>query len=64
MFEIDSDHSSEMEQLLLDAAVANIRKKSHEPIPVNQSGVCWTCGEPVSDGRRWCDADCRDMADL
>jgi len=24
------------------------------------TGVCLCCGEPVTDGRRWCDADCRD----
>lgn len=28
-------------------------------IPVNDTGKCWNCGEAVSDGRRWCSADCR-----
>ena len=63
MIEIDTDHSSEMEQMLLDAAVANIRKKVKD-IPVNDTGFCLTCGEPVPDQRRWCDAECRDMRDL
>jgi RNA polymerase-binding transcription factor DksA len=63
MDEIDTDHSVQMEQKLLDAAVANIRKKANQ-IPVNESGFCWTCGDPVPDQRRWCCADCRDLADL
>lgn len=24
------------------------------------TGECLWCGEPLPDGRRWCDADCRD----
>ena len=24
------------------------------------TGVCLWCGAPVAEGRRWCDADCRD----
>lgn len=30
------------------------------PIPLNHSGHCLECGESVSEGRRWCSADCRD----
>ena len=33
-------------------------------IPLNDTGFCLTCGEPVPDQRRWCDAECRDMRDL
>lgn len=24
------------------------------------TGVCLCCGAELADGRRWCDADCRD----
>jgi RNA polymerase-binding transcription factor DksA len=24
------------------------------------TGFCLSCGEPLPDGRRWCNADCRD----
>lgn len=24
------------------------------------TGVCLCCGEPLADGLRWCDAECRD----
>jgi hypothetical protein len=27
------------------------------------TGDCHYCGEPVTDGRRFCDADCRDAWD-
>lgn len=25
-----------------------------------ETGFCLYCGEPLSKGRRWCDAECRD----
>lgn len=43
---------------LNEAAIENIRKNTE--IPVNTTGLCLTCGEPVDGGRRWCDAECRD----
>jgi RNA polymerase-binding transcription factor DksA len=60
MDEIDVDLSSEREQLLLDARIRDIRAQVGG-IPENNSGHCWTCGEPVPDKRRWCSADCRDI---
>lgn len=54
----DVDKSDIQQQTLLDATIKRIQ--SMVTIPVNDTGVCLTCGEEVSDGRRWCDADCRD----
>jgi hypothetical protein len=27
------------------------------------TGFCLNCGNPLTDGRRWCDAECRDDSD-
>jgi hypothetical protein len=40
-----------------DRAVSLALRK---PIGPEAVGVCLHCGEPVGDGRRWCDGDCRD----
>ena len=35
--------------------------QSRRFVPIGTAtGFCWQCGESVSDGMRWCDADCRD----
>ncbi|MDR2092328.1 MAG: DUF2116 family Zn-ribbon domain-containing protein [Azoarcus sp.] len=39
------------------AADALHQRKPEGPMP---TGVCLYCGEPLPDGRRWCDANCRD----
>lgn len=30
------------------------------PVGPQSTGECLWCGEPLPDGRRWCDAECRD----
>ena len=34
-------------------------RAEHEPGP-SATGECLDCGEPLADGRRFCDAACRD----
>lgn len=53
---------AELQEMLTEVAVRNIRKRA--VIPVNTTGRCLTCDEPVEDGRRWCDALCRDASEL
>lgn len=52
------DLASDMMEAQISRAVA---KASGLEIPTNTSGKCLYCLEPVTDGRRWCDADCREM---
>lgn len=40
-----------------DLALALAQRKPAGPAP---TGYCLCCGEAVDDGRRWCDAECRD----
>ena len=40
-----------------DLALALAHRKPAGPAP---TGYCLCCGEAVDDGRRWCDAECRD----
>ena len=40
-----------------DLALALAQRKPAGPAPM---GYCLCCGEAVDDGRRWCDAECRD----
>jgi hypothetical protein len=39
----------------LDQMTLAVRK----PAAPQATGFCLNCGEPLSDGRRWCDTDCR-----
>lgn len=32
----------------------------NQGIKYHAIGYCLNCGEPLDDGVRWCDADCRD----
>lgn len=50
-----NDQASEIEALRIEAALA-VRKPEGPP----PAGECLSCGAPLKDGRRWCDADCRD----
>ena len=52
------DLASDIEQQHRDSAINAIRKKK----PVAQAiGLCLNCMAEVSEGRRWCCADCRDQ---
>jgi len=51
------DQASDREMLDREIAVSQARKlKTH----IEPTGHCLECGEPVSDGKRWCDNFCRD----
>ena len=51
------DLASDMMEAQISRAVA---KAGGQEIPTNHTGKCLYCREPVEDGRRWCDADCRE----
>ena len=53
----DIDLANEMLDAQISRAVATAGKLE---IPTNPSGKCLNCYEPVKEGRRWCDADCRE----
>lgn len=53
------DHADKQYQVILDAAIQEIRKDTE--VPLNETGKCLCCDEPVPDLRRWCDAECRDL---
>ena len=48
-----------------DRALAlNVRAlalKVRAPEGPSATGMCLCCGEPLADGLRWCDAECRDV---
>ncbi len=48
------DLATEREEM--DRDIALRVRKPEGPKP---TGVCLWCGEPVEEGRRWCDAFCR-----
>lgn len=50
-----NDQATEQEALRRDAALA--QRKPEGPPP---TGECLICGAPLKDGRRWCNAHCRD----
>ncbi|QIK36859.1 hypothetical protein GWK36_01315 [Caldichromatium japonicum] len=52
----DADRAQAAIDLLLAAAIQGAKKPSG-PCP---TGFCLNCGEPLKDGLRWCDANCRD----
>lgn len=53
------DQSNDAQEVILDAAIRRVC--DNLVIPENTTGKCLTCGSKVSDSRRWCDADCRDL---
>lgn len=58
MDDIDSLVKNEIaEEALINAA--------RKPLVIhNPRKVCWFCGSPTDDVRRWCDAQCRDVWQL
>ncbi len=50
------DRANSMTDIYLDIAL-----KTRERGPkIEPTGKCLYCEAPLPDGRRWCDADCRD----
>lgn len=41
-----------------------IKEASGSGLEVEATGECLLCGEPLPDGRRWCDAEHRDRWEL
>lgn len=47
---------------LLDVQISRaVAKAADLEIPVNKTGKCLYCAEPLDKGRRWCNADCREL---
>lgn len=51
------DKASEIEQLILETALASQNQKTQAP---EQTDVCLYCGDPVQHPHRWCSIECRD----
>ena len=56
------DRASMYEQLLLSAAISTACTLANEPI--EESKICFNCGETTLDGSRWCSAECREDGEL
>ena len=54
----DADLANDLIELQLQA---KLKEATEKPVPENDTGLCWCCGEPVPDNRRWCSAECRDI---
>lgn len=52
----EADRAQAAIERFIDAAIARA-KKPGGPSP---TGFCLNCGAALDEGRRWCDADCRD----
>ncbi len=50
----EADMAHEIEERMRSAAL----RRRHATLPA--VGQCYSCGEPVDDGRRFCDRDCLD----
>ncbi len=51
------DIADEVAETILQAQIDRARKDQET---VKATGHCLSCDEPLEEGRRWCDADCRD----
>ena len=49
------DHLAEVEAIYRKAQLSQ-----RKPTGPSATGFCLNCEEPLEDGHRWCDADCRD----
>ena len=41
----------------LERSIMNMKAQE---LQYKAMGVCLYCGQPLKDGKRWCDSDCRD----
>jgi hypothetical protein len=56
----NTDLATQHEEMMRDKVITIIRSKASAIDTSNPTGLCWTCGDYIGHGRRWCDADCRD----
>lgn len=49
------------DQSQLELEQINAHQKINLKQEAEPTGYCLFCGEPLTDNKRWCDADCRDM---
>ena len=57
-----ADRANDQAQLILEKQI-EIAKGAKLDIFPNESGQCWDCDAPVSDGRRWCTKECSENAE-
>lgn len=57
-----ADKANDQAQLILDKQIALAKGAKLDIFP-NESGQCWECDAPVSDGRRWCSKECTESAE-
>lgn len=55
------DRASEREQLERDLAISSARKSASS---AQATGHCLWCNAALSQGKRWCDAECREDWEL
>ncbi len=58
-FADDSDAASAIESAAIDLGIEAARLKASRP-EFEAMGYCLNCQEPLDDGLRFCDCDCRD----
>lgn len=51
----DADRVDALVQAMIEAGIAAATGSGPAA-----TGVCLWCGEPLTEGRRWCSAECRD----
>ena len=52
-----ADKANDQAQLILDKQIEMAKGAKLDIFP-NQSGQCWECDTPITDGRRWCSVEC------
>jgi hypothetical protein len=55
----EADNGNDQVEKYLEMARRIITQNTETP--QNMTGKCLNCLEPVSENRRWCDGDCRDV---
>ena len=53
----DVDIANDIVTMATDIA---IRAAGAATIPINDTGLCWGCGDPIAGGKRWHTAECRE----
>ena len=53
----DIDKANDQAQLILDKQITLAKGAKLDIFP-NESGQCWDCDAPITDGRRWCSPEC------